>query len=160
MYSPREAAKDHLYTHSFASLLLLLPLGLLMLMAKGDGIPHLKTSLAQANAQGVIEQVMAHPTIPYTQRVNYRFTTADGSTVQSSYTQNQLTDKTPYTTGQHVPIVYSRWSGADSIAAVYERSTTGFYMFVTCLSLMVGCVLYSAWNMKKLFKHTDEERFY
>lgn len=161
MYSPREATKDHLYTHSFVSLLLLTPLALLMLMSKGDGIPHLKVLLAKGTAQGVVEKMEPHPTSKNYRLVHYRFTTADGRVIESGYSQDTFSDKAVYSPGQPVSIVYSRWfDDADAIEAVFERSTIGFNIFISCLGLMLLCVLYSFWNLKKLMKHTAEERFY
>ncbi len=161
MYSPREATKDHLYTHSFVSLLLLIPLALLMLMSKGDGIPHLKVLLAKGTAQGVVGVVEPHPTFRDYRLVHYRFTTADGRVIESGYSQNDVNHPAVYSPGQPVQIVYSRWfDDADAIEAVFERGATGFYIFVTCLGLMLLCVLYSFWSLKKLMKHTEEERFY
>jgi hypothetical protein len=161
MYSPREASKDHLYTNSFVSLLLLIPLALMMLFSKGEGLPHLKVVMAKGKAQGVIEQVEPDPNFKEYSLVHYRFVTADGREIESGYAQDTFNHKTVYSSGQPVSIVYSRWfDGADAIEAVFERSTIGFYIFITCFGLMFLCVLFSFWNLRKLMKHTAEEHLY
>ena len=54
MYYPREAQKDNLYTQTFLPMLLIIPLALVLALAKGDATLHARASISPTQAIGTI----------------------------------------------------------------------------------------------------------
>lgn len=158
MYYPREAQKDNLYTQTFLPMLLIIPLALVLALAKGDATLHARASISPTQAIGTIEKITPDEESPNILHIHYQFQTKDNTTLQGIYSQNKLHDKSLYATGQNIPIIYSKLFPNSSISEyAHNASIPGFYIFMSCIFLIFCCLCYSGWSLIKLRKHTEED---
>ena len=64
MYYPREAQKDNLYTQTFLPMLLIIPLALVLALAKGDATLHARASISPTQVIGTIDKITPDEDIP------------------------------------------------------------------------------------------------
>ncbi|MDH1261850.1 hypothetical protein [Pseudomonas sp. GD03944] len=161
MYYAREAERDHLYTRSICSILLMIPLLVIIFLSKDHGIRYGLVTASPVPVTGVVTEVELPEGMDTQKHVFYTYTTADGDTQEGSYRYPKRLEESVFEVGQPLEITYSGWSAIQSYPSdQIENQDVNFYLLVGCFIGLLILALTFARGVAAIFTHKEEDRRY
>lgn len=160
MYYPREAQRDYLFTRATLILIAMIPVFLLMQLAREPAIKYAVIKSAYREAPGVVTDVY-EPRFLSLVSVYYSFEPSPGVTQQGFYQVQSEKVDVQKIIGQPVTLAYCAWQPDFSMPRdKLESDPADVYIFFVGLALMVLGIGFFARTVYLIIIHKEQDRHY